>query len=145
MKLKILGWTVRLLQNLFDMQKLDCRQSELRELPVGSVGKEVADLLDSQSFKLIPKFPNHDLKHVVLGYDMTLDDEIRMQAYLVGNGNNTWPCLLFFSLGIFKPSIWGDLVAHFKQGERSPSIFHLALHDVQRNELKQIQGQFGRR
>lgn len=104
----------------------------------------MANLLDDQGFQLIPKFPNHDLKHVVLEYEMKMEDEIKMQAYLVGNGNYTWPCLLFLSLGLFRPRIWKELFIHYKQGQNSQSIFNLNLEDIMEVSIDEIRAEFGR-
>lgn len=143
--MKFPGWTVVVLQSVFDMKKMDNLHNSLRQLPEGSTGKVVADLLDERNFRLIPKFPNHDLKHAVLDYQMKMEDEIKMQAYLVGNGNYTWPCLLFLSLGIFRPKIWKELIVHYNQGKHSPNIFNLNLMDVIHTPIKDLQIEFGRK
>lgn len=144
MKLTLPGWTVVVLQTVFDMKKLDDLHDTLRLLPDGSTGKVVAGLLDERNFRLIPKFPNHDLKHAVLDYELKIEDEIKMQAYLVGNGNYTWPCLLFLTLGIFKPMIWKDMIFHYRQGKSSPCIFNLNLTDVMHVPFDELTKKYGR-
>jgi len=143
--MKLPGWTVVVLQTVFEMKSADRLHKTLRQLPDDSTGKVVADLLDERKFRLIPKFLNHDLKHAVLDYEMKMEDEIKMQAYLVGNGNYTWPCLLFLSLGIFRPKIWKELIIHYNQGKRTPSIFHLNLEDVMHIPVEQLKTKFGRK
>ena len=145
MKSKLVGWTVVVLQKIFRMDKLERFHEELRTLPEGSTGKAVANLLDKKQFKLIPKFSNHDLKHVVLDYDMRLEEEIRMQAYLIGNGNYTLPCLIILSAGIFYPKLWPSLLEHYKQGKESNSIFNLKLEECKAITIAEIKRQYGRR
>ncbi|MEZ6126963.1 MAG: hypothetical protein R3C49_27920 [Planctomycetaceae bacterium] len=74
-----------------------CRQkmAAMRSLPVGTVGHDLAQLLDSKGLKLIPGFEKHDLDHLILGYDMTPEDELCMQAYVIGNGRRRIQCFLF--------------------------------------------------
>jgi ubiquinone biosynthesis protein Coq4 len=108
----------------------------------GTVGKEIANMLDEKGFKLIPKFKNHDLKHLVLGYQMTLEDEIRMQAYLIGNGNRTFWCLLFFSQAILMPELWRELLVEYKKGQSAKSIFDLTLDSCINKNLKELQRQY---
>ena len=145
MKFKLAGWTVAVLQKTFKMENLNLLHHKLRALPENSTGKVVSDMLDRYNFRLIPKFPNHDLKHVILDYEMNINDEIRMQAYLVGNGNYTLPCLLFLSLGILKPKLWNELIKHFRQGKESNSIFELKLEEVMHIPLMEVKAKFERK
>lgn len=141
---KFTGGTIWSLELLFGADSLTPKLNYLRTLPIGTVGKEIADLLDERQYRLIPKFENHDLKHIVLGYDMTMQDEIKMQAYLVGNGNLTLPCLFFLSLGVFYPKIWRDLPKHFRQGQLSRSIHYLTLEECMDRDLMAIKKLYGR-
>lgn len=101
-------------------------------------------MLDSKGYKLIPKFENHDLKHIILDYEMTMQDEIKMQAYLVGNGNLTLPCLIFLSLGLFYPTIWKDLLTEFIHGQLTNSIHFLTLDNCMSKDLNEIKNEYGR-
>jgi len=118
--------------------------NHLRTLESGTVGREVAEMLDSKQYRLIPKFENHDLKHIVLGYEMTMKDEIKMQAYLIGNGNFTLPCLLFLSLGILYPKTWKSLLREYRNGKISKSIHFLTLENCMERQLKEIKSEYGR-
>jgi hypothetical protein len=143
-KIKLTGGTIWALENIYGTTAMTSKLNQLRTLENGTVGKEIANLLDNLGFRLIPKFENHDLKHVVLGYEMTMKDEIKMQAYLVGNGNFTFPCLIFLSLGLFYPSIWLDLPREYKIGKSSKSIFYLTLDNCMEKDLNEIKSLYGR-
>jgi len=143
--IRLTGWTIWILEKLYGTTVFDSKMETLRALEKGTVGREVAELLDSNGFRLIPKFENHDLKHIVLDYEMTMPDEIKMQAYLVGNGNTTLPCLLFLSLGLFYPRIWPDLGAEYKQGKMTNSIHFLTLDHCMHRSLNDMRKEYGRR
>lgn len=138
------GGIIWLLEHIYETETLKEKLSRLRTLDPGTVGREVAELLDRKGYRLIPKFENHDLKHIVLGYEMTMKDEIRMQAFLVGNGNLTLPCLIFLSLGIFYPSIWKDLPHEYEQGKKTKSISFLTLDNCMTKILKEIREEYKR-
>lgn len=138
------GGTIWALEKIYGSLTLTPKLNQLRTLKNGTVGKEIANLLDNLGYRLIPKFENHDLKHVILEYEMTMKDEIRMQAYLVGNGNFTLPCLIFLSLGLFYPSIWLDLPREFKNGKASKSIHYLTLDNSMNLDLKATRNEYGR-
>lgn len=143
-KPKITGGIIWLLELIHGKNYLTPKLNYLRTLQKGTVGFEVAKMLDSKKYRLIPKFENHDLKHIVLEYEMTMKDEIRMQAYLIGNGNFTLPCLIFFSLSIFYPTIWKDLLNEYQQGKTTKSIHFLTLNNCMELQLKDIKNEYGR-
>ena len=138
------GWTIWALEKMFGSTSLDCKLIYLRTLQRKTVGREIAEMLDRKNYRLIPKFENHDLKHIVLNYDMTMKDEIRMQAYLVGNGNHTLPCLIFLSLGVFYPIVWKDLPAAFRQGKKTNPINFLTLDNCMKRNLDEVRMEYGR-
>ena len=57
---------------------------QLLEFPNESVGYQLGHFLRQNDFSFIPKFENHDLFHVLLGYGLTVADEVRMQCCLAG-------------------------------------------------------------
>lgn len=143
--LKVTGGIIWLLELIHGKDSLTIKLNYLRTLQHGSVGREVAEMLDSKKYRLIPKFENHDLKHVILEYEMTMEEEIKMQAYLIGNGNWTFPCLMFISLGIFYPKAWKELAGEYKKGKASKSIHFLTLDECMEKQLIDIKSEYGRR
>ena len=143
--IKLNGWTILVLEYIYGSNKLTPKLNQLRTLNQGTVGKEIANLLDNLGYRLIPKFENHDLKHVILEDEMTMKDEIRMKAYLVGNGNYTLPCLIFLSLGLFYPTIWTDLPKEYKIGKASKSIHYLTLDNCMTKDLIETRNEYGRK
>jgi len=143
--LRLTGWIIWALEKIHGATTLDSKLAQLRTLEKGTVGREVAEMLYKKGYRLIPKFENHDLKHIVLDYEMTMQDEIKMQAYLVGNGNTTFPCLIFLSLGLFYPRIWGDLASEYRQGKKTNSIHFLTLENCMDKPLTEIKNDYGRK
>lgn len=143
--LKLTGWTIWALEKIYGARTLDSKLAHLRTLERDTVGKEIAEMLDHKGYRLIPKFENHDLKHIVLDYEMTMQDEIKMQAYLVGNGNRTLPCLIFLSLGLFYPRIWRSLIQEYKLGKNTHSIHFLTIDTCMDKPLSEIKNKFGRK
>lgn len=144
-KLKITGGIIWFLELIHRKNYLATKLDHLRTLKHGTVGREVAEMLDSKQYRLIPKFENHDLKHIVLEYEMTMKDEIKMQVYLIGNGNFTFPCLIFFSLAVFYPKIWKDLFKEYQNGKISKSIHFLTLDNCMELQLIDIKNEYGRK
>lgn len=123
-----------------NMKPYHQKVSMLREMKVGTLGKEMADCLDKYQLNLIPKYESHDLKHVLLGFEMTPEDEIRLQAFMLGNGNYSPPSLAIFVFGaILLPDLWTTFHADFQKGRNSIPIAHWTIEEyasANLNELK---------
>ena len=107
---------VKPLQFLWPDGKIDSQLSEMRSMPEGSVGLDLARMLDEQGLRLVPGFFEHDLNHLVLGYGMSSEDELLMQAYLIGNRYYKWQCFIFLASAIIVPKLWPSLRKHFLAG-----------------------------
>ncbi|HLP13781.1 MAG TPA: hypothetical protein VK177_17740 [Flavobacteriales bacterium] len=138
--LKIYGF-IKPMQYLYRNKGYDQKQKYLTKLEKGTVGYDVAQFLNDEKLGLIPKFEGHDLKHVILGFGRTSEEELKMQAYLLGNGNYSPLCLLFLLTAVLMPSSWKSLKRCFLKGQKSPSILHLKLNDcmnIKTAELRRI-------
>lgn len=106
-----------------DMSNCESKVEELRKLPSGTIGKEIANCLDENKLNLIPNFESHDLKHVLLDFKMTPIDEIRMQAFMLGNGNYTFPYFAILTFGaLLLPNHWKKFYGDFKRGKNTKPI-----------------------
>ena len=139
---RLTGSSIWVLEKIYGKEPLNTRLEQLRVLQPGTVGREIADMLDSKQYRLIPKFEDHDLKHIVLGYEMTRRDEIRMQAYLVGNGNRTLPCMIFLSIAIIYPGLWRDLIVQYQLGKKRKSIYYLRLEECMDKSLEDVKAEY---
>jgi hypothetical protein len=102
------------------------------------VGRDVVDMLDDLDLLLIPKFEDHDVKHLLLDYGMSPIDEIRMQCYLLGNGNRSMVCLVFVVTAVLFPEYWSLFREDFEKGKQAPSVLHVHLSDVKAAFTKDV-------
>jgi hypothetical protein len=111
------------IEQFHDMKVYKNKVEELRKSNHGTLGKDIVNCLDQHNLRLVPGYESHDLKHVLLNYAMTPLDEIRMQAFMIGNGNISIPSIAIFLYGfILLPHKWHQLFKDFKLGLRSESI-----------------------
>jgi hypothetical protein len=118
------------------------KMAYMRSLPAHTVGHDLAHMLDSRGLKLIPGFAKHDLDHLILGYDMDPEEELCMQAYLIGNGRWQLQVFLFFSSAILLPGLWRMLWAHYKLGKRSPALTSLKVDDCLTQNTDQLRRRY---
>lgn len=143
--MKLIDISFLMAGRLFAGRRLAESHEQLRTLPLGTVGREIADTLDSRGYELLPFFADHDMKHIVLGYDMTEMDELRMQLYMIGNGNRSLACLLPTIGSIpFYPQLWREISYHYRLGKAGRCITDLRLSECRQQPLSEIRAIYGR-
>jgi len=123
-------FSVSTIERFNDMESYNQKVSALRNLENGMLGKEIATCLDYHQLTLVPNYESHDLKHVLLDYKMTAEDEIRMQAFMLGNGNYTIPCFAILVFGaVLLPDLWSTFYKDYKKGRKSIPISSWTIED----------------
>ncbi len=130
---------VWLIEQLSTTPPVEAQVAALEQLPEGSLGKEIARCLRANNLRLVPHFESHDLKHTLLDFKMTPLDEIRMQAFMLGNGNWTLPSLLIFLYGaVLLPNKWRLLATDFQEGRRALPIKDWTLEEFAAQPLAEL-------
>ncbi|MNJ83987.1 hypothetical protein D3C87_14200 [compost metagenome] len=113
-------WTI---QQFHDMSEYEKKTVWLRSHPEGTIGADIVKCMDENHIKLVPGFESHDLKHVLLDYKMTPVDEIRMQAFMIGNRNYSPVSFAIFLFGAWMlPDKWSTFYQDFKKGRKAQTI-----------------------
>ena len=132
-------WTIG---QLNDIAIYEQKTRELKELPEGTLGKDIANCLEKNNLKLVPNFESHDLKHVLLDFKMTPVDEIRMQAFMLGNNNYSIPSFAIFIFGaLLLPDLWTTFYKDFQNGRNARPIKTWTIEEYahcQTSTLRQI-------
>jgi hypothetical protein len=112
---------------------------KLRKLPEGTLGRDIAKCLDDHNLTLVPNYESHDLKHVLLNFQMTPVDEIRMQAFMLGNGNYSPPCFAILTFGlILLPRKWSTFYKDFQRGRKSLPISSFSIDDYSEHQTSEL-------
>lgn len=139
---KLFHLSVRTIEQFHDMAVYEQKAKNLKELPDGTLGKDIANCLEKNDLRLVPNFESHDLKHVLLNFKMTTVDEIRMQAFMLGNDNYSIPSFTIFIFGaLLLPDLWSTFYTDFKNGQNSKPIKTWTIEEYahcQTSTLKQI-------
>lgn len=131
--------SVRIIEKFHNMKIYEQQVYELRKLPKGTLGREIADCLNDNNLILVPGYESHDLKHTLLNYRMTPVDEIRMQAFMIGNGNISIPSIVIFTFGfILLPHKWIQFAQDFILGFNSKPIKDWQIKDHAYSDLTHL-------
>lgn len=122
--------SVHVIEQFNDMALCEQKTQKLREMPEGTLGRDIADCLVFHKLRLVPGYESHDLKHVLLDFKMTPVDEIRLQAFMLGNGNWTPASFTIFQFGaMLLPDLWSTLYEDFRRGQRAKPIGTWTIED----------------
>jgi len=116
--------------------------TQLNNFPLGTMGKELADFLDSKDLQLLPYYARHDMKHLLLEYDTTDEGEGCLQCFMLGNGHISFPvaATVLYCFATM-PEYWHHFAAAYKRGRRSGDISGLdwfAILNTPTDELKTL-------
>lgn len=106
----------------------DISLKQLSELPDDSFGHALFLHMTKHKLQFIKGFEEHDMKHLILNYEVTVPGEIRLSAFEFGAGNRSFMTLGVFFLGIpLAADLWKDMIRDYKQGRKHPEFKKLNL------------------
>jgi len=128
-----------------DMARYRGRVDDLRRLERGTLGKAISEILDARGLTLVPGYESHDLKHALLGYGMTPEDEVRMQAFMIGNRNYSLRSFLIFGFGaVLLPELWPTLRTDFDNGRRARPISTWTIESYSERDMAELRAGLSR-
>ncbi|GAA4357362.1 hypothetical protein GCM10023185_22010 [Hymenobacter saemangeumensis] len=137
------SFLIPIFRRLYGTEQAQTQLSYLQSLPEGTLGRGVADCLQQHQLQLIPQYEDHDLKHVVLGYDMTPEDELKLKAFMLGNGDWSITCLGFLAFAVLTPELWPELRRHFHRGRQTHPIRHWRLGEYATERVDRLRQRIG--
>ncbi len=114
-------------------------QDEMRQLPEGTLGKDVAQFLDAQNLSLLPKYEVHDTLHVLLNYGTTPKEELKLQGFMMGNKSVTFGGKVLFAISlVVKPEYLKEIRQEMKRGKKAKSIKEIQFTEILALETEEI-------
>lgn len=112
---------------------------EHRVMDNHSLGKEVANFLDSRKLPLLRKYEVHDVLHVLLGYGTNPLEEMKLQAFMIGNKSATISGKFLFIIGlIIKPEYYPQLRKDLTLGKKASKISKYNFAELQLNNIQDL-------
>ncbi len=104
-------------------EKFAYTREMLQQMPAGSLGRELVNMLDSKKLELLPHYARHDVKHILLQYDTTEAGEVCLQCFMLGNGHVSFPVMATVLFGVFTmPEYWARCWSAWQRGKRCASL-----------------------
>lgn len=131
--------------NLFgDQNKCVQLKKYISELPPNTLGHRLYHEMQKHQFDFVPYYESHDLKHIALGYEFKMEDEIRMQAFMFGNsGFSIWSLFMFSLFIVLVPESWSSLPYHYRIGKHCKPIANWTVTQVAAKNLQELRQEIG--
>ena len=115
------------------------RTADLLQYPEDSVGKKVGEFLKKENLEPIARAESHDVLHVLLDYTVHFKDEVAMQFFLRGNGNNSIASFLT-SIGawVILPTQWSYLKHSYTRGKNCADVSKLDFKAVLNENIDDV-------
>lgn len=115
--------SVWVIEQFHDTKIYENKVELLLKMPKGTLGNDIGKSLKENNLRLVPRYESHDLKHILLDYGMNPVDEIRMQAFMIGNRNYSISVFAIFIFGaLILPDFWTIFYQDFMKGRNSLPI-----------------------
>lgn len=96
---------------------------EMQQYPPKTLGRDLANFLIKEKFDLMAGLESHDVYHIILDYSTKVEDEARMQFFLLGNGKRS-----LYAIGtsviafLTMPDQWGAFWKAYRRGKKSLKV-----------------------
>jgi ubiquinone biosynthesis protein Coq4 len=101
-------------------------KKELLSLPQESLGFHLGCFLIKYHFEIQPKLEDHDVIHVLTKTGISVQEEIGMQYYLLGNGKKSLYLFLVIVSGTcFYPTQFTYFINEYKRGKKALCFHYL--------------------
>lgn len=127
-------FSIGLKEEPWQLSKMD-----LLQFPKGTVGKAVGEFLDKNELKLIKHAEYHDVHHVLFDFSNSLKDEIALQFFLRGNGNNSLASMgTAIGAWCILPTHWKYLKYSYQRGKTCTDVSKLNLKELIYKDLAEV-------
>ena len=108
-------------------------------MPKLSVGHQYSKLISSKTIEYKPNLVKHDMKHIILGYDMNIRNELNIVAFLIGNRSSNKVSIFYLIICLLiVPEYLFQLKKHFKRGRSANRLKDYNIASLVEHDLKSV-------
>ena len=106
------------------------------KMKTNSLGHSLFKYLDENNFTFEPNLIRHDMKHILLNYEMKIEDELRLHAFLIGNKSyNLMGIVYLLTCLLIVPEMIMKLKKDYKKGKTATTLKHIQLQNYATYDL----------
>lgn len=124
-------------------RKINLTFTDFCNFPKQSLGRCYYEKLLADNIPFNPRLIRHDLKHILLQYDMKMPDELRIHAFLIGNRSYNWMAIIYLLVCVMiVPESIKELKTDYKRGKKAVKLKSINFLPMLNVELEECQKQF---
>ena len=94
--------------------------NDFHNMPKNSLGYGLYEYLNKTNLTFKPNLIRHDIKHILLNYEMKMPDELKIHAFLIGNKNyNSMGIVYLIICVLIVPEIIPTLKKEYLRGKKA--------------------------
>lgn len=115
-------------------------RTELCHFPIQSLGYALGQFLITNDFHLIPKLERHDAYHVITNYGTTVEEEIALQFFFLGNGKTSLYLFAVITIGfMLLPEYYKNYYTAYLHGKSCNDLYKWSIKALLNTPLHKIQ------
>ncbi len=147
MRWKLVTWlTVKatdLSNILLKPRDWDTNISTYKAMPTNSLGLLYFNYLKQHNISFKPNLIRHDMKHILLGYEMEMPDELKIHAFLIGNKSYNLMGIFYLMICLlFVPEIIPRLYQEYKRGQYAVCLKDIDLQQFIDHDISIVRRKF---
>jgi len=116
---------------------------DFETMPECSLGYQLQLYLKRNFIEFKPNLIRHDIKHILLGYEMKMPDELKIHAFLLGNKSyNSLGMIYLLVCILIVPEIIPKLVSENKRGKNADCLHAIILQDYLTQDINSLRQKF---
>jgi ubiquinone biosynthesis protein Coq4 len=113
--------------------------SDYQRMAKGTLGHTYWQYIHDNQIEYKPNLIKHDMKHIILGYEMKMPAELDIVAFLVGNKSYNKVAVVYLLVCLLiVPEYALKLKPHYQRGQQARCLRDFDLRDFVEKDLKTI-------
>lgn len=132
MRWKLIEWLTIQATNLSNIllssRNWEYSINDFNKMPKNSLGYGLYDYLNKTNLSFKSNLIRHDIKHILLNYEMKMPDELKIHAFLIGNKSYNIMGIIYLVICIcIVPEIIPTLIKEYKRGKKAICLKNINL------------------
>jgi|GEM_PF-2015452 len=112
---------------------------ECSKMDKDSLGYSLYTYLSENNLTFKPNLIRHDMKHILLNYEMKMEDELKLNAFLIGNkSNNLVGYIYLITCLFFIPEMITKLKIDYRKGKVATRLKSIDLQNLAEVNLTEL-------
>ncbi|MCG8577044.1 MAG: hypothetical protein MI810_19340 [Flavobacteriales bacterium] len=118
-------------------RKWNYQLQDFAKMPINSLGRKLYEYLTQNRISYKPNLVRHDVKHILLGYEMKMPDELHIHAFLMGNRSHNLMGTIYVAVClVFVPEQFFKLKKDYLRGKAAVPFRSVDFRNFLQTDLK---------